>query len=543
MTVEELIKQKAKTFSNSTYVVPEIPDKKLNNAIIGMTESTVSPEYVVAVTDTTLFGKSDDGFLFTGEAMYWHPGGTRHVIVKFAELQSAKVRIERVTDSKGKVKETELLCVKDKSGNVLIDDRIIMINQENLAKFLNEVVKLGASSESAFESTKQTLALCDCDESIKVAYVKVVVNLAFSDDGEIDGKEFASIYGLMVRNDFSDGARLAMRSYMFDGKNITPTDELLAELKEKVDHGSFEAIALSLVKDCIYLNYKKKEGTKLSDWRSCAFITDLVQKLDFSEEKVAIIVEAIKNDEDILSERKSDSELEKTMKDLAAKAAAVGAPLAAVYMSGSVLGFSAAGITSGLATLGFGFGMLGGVGFVVLGGVAAYKAVKYFTDADGVEVCKQRELLIKNIIQNNQKIINYFVKDINEISNKLFSAIEVANMDKELIAKLKKALAIVSKGSTATAGNILYGAKETVIAKLPQKLNREKFDKLTESPTKIKLRPFVYEIYPELKEKEIKDKEGKTHAEKAFWLDDQFEIKKYENALKCLQGANYLRAE
>ena len=40
-TVEDLIKEKVKSIGKTVYIAPEIPDKKLNNAIIGMTWSSV----------------------------------------------------------------------------------------------------------------------------------------------------------------------------------------------------------------------------------------------------------------------------------------------------------------------------------------------------------------------------------------------------------------------------------------------------------------------------------------------------------------------
>jgi hypothetical protein len=67
---------------------------------------------------------------------------------------------------------------------------------------------------------------------------------------------------------------------------------------------------------------------------------------------------AIQQDFKMLREDFSDDALKRSMKELTAKAGAVGVPLAAVYLSGSVIGMSAAGITSGLATLGLG-GVLG----------------------------------------------------------------------------------------------------------------------------------------------------------------------------------------
>lgn len=537
MTVEELIKEKGKSLSRSAYVVPDIPEKKLNKAIIGMTESSVEPEYVVAIIDTTIFGKSDDGFLFTGDAMYWHPGGNRRVIVKFSELKSAEVFVKKETDSKGREKETKLLRVIDKDDKLLIDEHFDSIDQEAMAAFLNEVVKIGAENADAFESTKQVLPLCDSGSEIKLAYVKVVANLAFDDDGTIDGEEFAAIYNLMVRNDFADDERVTMRSYMFDQSNAEKTDDLVAELKEKVPSGSFETTAISLLKDCIYLNYLK--GNALALWKNNAFIKELAGKLEVSDKKVDIVVQAIQKDEDILKQRKTDSELEKAAKDLAAKAAAVGVPIAAVYFSGSVIGFSAAGITSGLAALGLGLGMVGGIGIVVLVGVSAYKAVKFFTSSGEVEVCKQREMMIQNIIKNNQKTINYLVGDTNMLSAKLFELIESGNADKEQIAKLKRLFAMLNKASSTTTGALIYGSKEQVIAKLPPRLLKTRFDDLTKDPTKLKFRPFVYELYPEKIETKKKS-DGTTYEEKVYPIDDTLPNESYERVLKILKAVEYL---
>lgn len=537
MTVEEFIKEKGKSLSSSAYVVPDIPEKKLNNAIVGMTESTVEPEYVVAIIDTTVFGKSDDGFLFTGDAMYWHPGGNRRVIVKFSELKSAEVFVKKETDSKGREKETKLLRVIDKDDKLLIDEHFYSIDQEAMASFLNEVVKIGAENADAFESTKQVLPLCDSGSEIKLAYVKVVANLAFDDDGTVDGEEFAAIYNLMVRNDFADDERVTMRSYMFDVANMVKTEDLISELKDKVPSGSFETTALSLIKDCIYLNYKKSND--LESWRNCSFIKNLAGSLNITDDKIELLVAVIKNDEDILKMRKTDSELEKSAKDLAAKAAAVGVPIAAVYFSGSVIGLSAAGITSGLATLGMGLGMVGGIGIAVLVGVSAYKAVKFFTSSGEVEACKQREMMIQNIIKNNQKTINYLVGDTNMISAKLFELIESGNADKEQIAKLKRLFAMLNRASSTTTRGLIYGAKEQVIAKLPPTLSKTKFDRLTDAPTKLKFRPFVYELYPEKIETKKKS-DGTTYEEKVYPINDTLPNESYERVLKILKAVEYL---
>jgi hypothetical protein len=60
-----------------------------------------------------------------------------------------------------------------------------------------------------------------------------------------------------------------------------------------------------------------------------------------------------------------------------ARLAAVGIPVGAAALSGTVQGLSAAALASGLAALGLGLGVTGGIGVCVLLGFASYKGVKW----------------------------------------------------------------------------------------------------------------------------------------------------------------------
>ena len=66
---------------------------------------------------------------------------------------------------------------------------------------------------------------------------------------------------------------------------------------------------------------------------------------------------------------------QKLVKKSGAAVSAVATPVIAVSGAGSVAGLSASGITSGLATLGLGLGMVGGIGAVVIIGGLTYYAV------------------------------------------------------------------------------------------------------------------------------------------------------------------------
>jgi len=72
-------------------------------------------------------------------------------------------------------------------------------------------------------------------------------------------------------------------------------------------------------------------------------------------------------------------DLKKHGGEVAAGLVAAGVPIAAVGMSGSVAGLSAAGVTSGLAALGMGLGVTTGIGVVVGIGVASYFGVRWLS--------------------------------------------------------------------------------------------------------------------------------------------------------------------
>jgi hypothetical protein len=67
-------------------------------------------------------------------------------------------------------------------------------------------------------------------------------------------------------------------------------------------------------------------------------------------------------------------------KEALARLAAVGVPVGAAVLSGTVQGLSGAAFASGLAALGFGLGMAGGVGVCIILGFASYKGVKWLVD-------------------------------------------------------------------------------------------------------------------------------------------------------------------
>lgn len=122
----------------------------------------------------------------------------------------------------------------------------------------------------------------------------------------------------------------------------------------------------------------------------------------------------------------NDSAAAEAAKSAVAGLAAVGVPIAAVYVSGSVIGLSAAGITSGLAAVGLGLGMVPGIGVAVLLGAGIFMGVRYLLDA-GQEREKERlraEAMRKAqlVILNLQEAISMLAERMQELQGAVADA-------------------------------------------------------------------------------------------------------------------------
>jgi len=137
------------------------------------------------------------------------------------------------------------------------------------------------------------------------------------------------------------------------------------------------------------------------------------------------------------------------MTDLGAKAASIGVPIAAIYLSGSVVGLSAAGITSGLAALGLG-GVLGlssmvtGVGVAVVIGMGVHKLIKSINNHTSKDKDNKREYLITEAIKINQITITHLIEDICCINSELVDMTYDLELNKAKISKIAKMLKVFS---------------------------------------------------------------------------------------------------
>ena len=144
--------------------------------------------------------------------------------------------------------------------------------------------------------------------------------------------------------------------------------DLAKEVVSKVQADERDVVAFSIVKDMTWIS--RTDGIVLPSAR--ASIRAVAEAFGKDAEQIMKLADKIiEHEEAMIKGDMTASELEKGMKDIVAVAAATSVPVTALFFSGSVVGLSAAGITSGLAALGLG-GVLGlsamvtGIGAVVV---------------------------------------------------------------------------------------------------------------------------------------------------------------------------------
>lgn len=495
MNINTYLKDYAHTLlGDGTHIAPNIPDKKLNGAIKHYAEDAL-PEHVVALYDSTLFKSGKEGMLFLGDRFYFKPLLEKPICVYYKNLQ--RVDLDReVTYKNDKRKEKVHIVMHTEEYDYSLSDKLATYNVEGVVELLNGIASL-KDKKDELVNVSQVTPLADLPESYKLTYLKVLANFTFVDDHQIDAQEYSELMSLVTRIHLSSDYRLQLRSYLSNPDEHTPTMTLIDELRDLSTTIDFSIVEKSLFKDLLYL-FKLKRP--LSAWFENKFLEELKGVLSISSEEIELISSAIQSDEDILTFRKNDSEIAKSMKDLAAKAAAVGVPLTAIYLSGSVVGLSAAGLTSGLASLGMG-GLLGfssmftGIGVLVVIGVGTYQGLKKITGMKDIENNKQREFMLQAIIRNTQQTLNYLLEDINEISSRLVAAIQQGNANSAKINELSTMLQMLSQSAQFSADKQVHSQKEQIITQLPPKLSTIRLDELTSKPTYQKLREYVYSCY------------------------------------------------
>lgn len=505
--------------SKNIYVAPRIPEDKLNNAAKAF---KIEPKHIVALYDNTILNKADEGICFSGEKMvikidkdlfnifYKDIESFKSISINnsLVEKLGKKTTIGFVLGGvvggvigKGmeilSKDENTLLLVRKNGDEILIKQGVRKDDEPYLVNFIQELLKV--CNENHFKNEDLLLLLEDMDEEIKQAYLKIIINMSYEDDNQIDSKEQAEIFLLMSKIKLDQKTRINIREYLLDiNESKENLKDLLKIIEEKSEPIQYKNIIFSLVKDIINVYFSTQESQILQ--KDCDFIEQNKQLLGISQEQINEIYKAVELDYKMLKEEIPDDKLKEIFKDTAARGAAVGVPLAAVYLSGSVVGLGATGITSGLATLGMGgllgiSGMVTGIGVVVLLGVAAYQGMKWLTSDDKLSKYQMRQLMLQDILKQTQKTISEIINDINFLIKKINELFDKNEENKDKIQKLSKILNSFVQSAKCIENKNDEAQSYLIKLNLPKILNISKLQKLTNEPTKQQFYEIILEYY------------------------------------------------
>lgn len=311
-----------------------------------------------------------------------------------------------------------------------------------------KVAKKAAEAKAALpqklrRSSAEVVDLSALDKHVKLLYCRVLIGVA-AVDGSMDPREVANLYLFMSTISAEVDTRGELRFEIArarDAASEPSTIEAAQELWGQLEEDR-ETVFTMLLKDLV--RTARADGDAAQVERS---LIESIAQVAFggsAGKAVEGIEELVSAEEQFASGKLEPSKFEKTTKDIVAKGAAFGVPLAAVNVVG-VSGLGAAGLTSGLAALGFG-GVLGlsamvtGIGTVVILGVVAYQGTRYVLGTSEREKSKRRENLIQEVIKNHQAAIADLSADIAGLAERMEGVVTNSAGNEERLARLRAEL-------------------------------------------------------------------------------------------------------
>ena len=283
-------------------------------------------------------------------------------------------------------------------------------------------------------------------------YLSVLVWLVHFDDGQIDERELCEMQVLMTQLRCNADVRQAVRSYLEDPQSLEAEAQIarMLELGPSATPAATLALRCSLIKDAVRVWRATSDGSACEQ----RGIGQLAGMLELDEQKVVFLEDTCVQEEAILAGNVSDSEVANAAKGMAAQAAAVGVPVAAVYLSGSVAGLSAAGIASGLATLGLGgvrglSAMVTGIGVAIVAGGVAHKIVRWLLGGSVRSRTSHRELMLQEVLRTHQGAIINLAEDVSFFGDRVAVLTEATDSHRDAIDRLSREVLLMTRSAGA----------------------------------------------------------------------------------------------
>lgn len=508
-----------------SYGAPDIPERKLNGAVSGITDNEAKPDEILFVADDTIFGGGDVGLAGTQDSLFFKESFELSIRIDWLDIKDVYLK------QTGKSADDQQIILSLKNGNELWIPKFIGIFRDinKVAIWLKAVVdvahyeNLKAHALGEDNAPKSVLkSLEQMPRESQYIYMQIISNYMLADDGKITPREAGLLYSLLSRISLTAKDRYNLRIYQSSPDMREDTQDLVNKLNANLSRVSQQYILNSLVKDMVNIHVQaySEQNVYLGNSSSSAqdddsylhdpFIMRFARANGIEDQQLKFIKQVIDADNKIFDDNVDDEGLNSALSSLAATAGAVGVPLAALYFSGSVVGLSAAGISSGLAALGLGglFGlssMATGLGAMILIGLGANKGIKKLTGQDERDKRARKQALLFAVNRQLTKSINLLAEDVNTFTQELSKQIKKAQaLEQDVFAKeqvLSELLARIEALSTFSSGNELLVQDSRIVEtkayrqNLPINLDIEKLRAITDEPTKQQIFENILALY------------------------------------------------
>jgi uncharacterized tellurite resistance protein B-like protein len=279
----------------------------------------------------------------------------------------------------------------------------------------------------------EVLDLTKIPEKDRIAFYGALFAIA-SIDGSLDREEINLIFEAMLLEGMSEPGKKQVYGYLLEPPDLEQSLEQLATADDTLRYGLMVNLIDVALADDVFAE-EEEAAVKLAQ-----------NKLGITDEQVEEIKTFTMEVKRIRERGIDDNYALEAIKQASAGLSSVGIPIAALYFSGSVAGLSAAGITSGLATIGLGgilglSGMVTGIGVLVVVGAGVYVGVTHLLGR-GKQQAKKRhqteqERKAQLVIQHLYTAIAALTEQIQELQGDSEANREAINVLKERLLKLQ----------------------------------------------------------------------------------------------------------
>lgn len=314
------------------------------------------------------------------------------------------------------------------------------------------VRKVAGKDEGGTEAPPQEVIVEGLPDDLMKCYLSVLVWLVHTDDKQIDERELCEIQLLMTQRQCNADVRKTVRGDLENPHRVDARKRIDHLLRHGPEAGTDTQVALK----CALMSDAIRVVRATSDGPACEQpgIGRLAEMLELDDKKVRFLEDACAQDEKILGGKLSDAKITNAAKEMAARAGAVGVPLGAIYVCGSVTGLGAAGMTSGLAALGLGgvlglSAMVGGIGVVVIAGGITYKGVRWVLGGSQRNRASLREMMLQEVLRIHQGAIINLGEDMSHFGRRIATLSLETDRNRDAIDELSREVMLLSQSAGA----------------------------------------------------------------------------------------------